>query len=75
MSKLKHGLWVVALLAALAARPVWAEDSSAAAGWLNDLVAQIVAVVVGEDASSGATPNSAAPGDEMELGEYVPVGG
>ena len=74
MSKLKRGLWVVALLAALAATPVWAEESSAAATWLEDLVAQIVAVVVGEDAPT-ATPNSAAPGDELELGEYVPVGG
>jgi hypothetical protein len=74
MSKLKRGLWVVALLAALAATPVWAEESSDAASWLNDLVAQIVAVVVGENAPA-ATPNSAVSGDEMELGEYVPVGG
>jgi hypothetical protein len=73
MSKLKRGLWVVALLAAFAAPPVWAEESSAAASWLNDLVAQIVAVVVGEENS--AVQNAASPGDEPELGELVPVNG
>jgi hypothetical protein len=74
MSKVKHGLWVVALLAVMVASPVWADETSAAASWFGDLVAQIVAVVAGEGEDS-AVQNAASPGDEPELGELVPVNG
>lgn len=76
MSKVKHVLWITALVLALAAPTSGAEETSAGPGWFEQLIAQIVAAVIGPaeppPASLLVTPP---PGQEPELGEHAPVNG
>lgn len=73
MSRIKHGLWIAALILAIGAPAAGAEETSAEPGLFEHLIAQVIAVIVGEDpAAAMATPP---PGLEPELGELAPVGG
>lgn len=75
MSKGKHWLWIAALIVALVGPAAWAEETSDSPSWLDQLVAQIVALI-----EEGSTAPPAALGDpdqppELELGINIPVGG
>lgn len=74
MTKGRHWLCIAALALALAAPAAWAEDSVGVASWFEEIVAQVIAVMGGDDLPSpaAAQPDSQ---DEPELGEYVPVNG
>lgn len=71
MSKAKHVLWIVALVAALAAPISWADDGSADPGFFQQLVAQLIEAIVGPEPAAALTP----PGQNPELGEHIPVNG
>lgn len=72
MSKVRHGIWIAALMLALSAPISRAEETSAQPGFFEQLVAQVIAVIVGEEPTAASMgPPSPAP----ELGELVPVGG
>lgn len=74
MFKLERSLWIVALVLALAAPISRADEPSPAPGFFDQLVAQVLEVILGPE-EPVAPLTSPGPGDQMELGEYIPVGG
>lgn len=75
MSKVKHLLWIVALVLALIAPTTWAEETSDP-GFFEQLLAEIVAAIVGPaEPPAAMLVNPPPPGAEPELGEHVPVSG
>ncbi len=74
MSKAKHWLWIVALILAVVGPAAWAEETSGPTSWLEELVAQVVALIDGSVSSPEALGDPE-PTPELEIGISAPVGG
>jgi hypothetical protein len=69
--------WLPLVFAALLVlAPVASADGGSAPGWFEELISQVVAIVMGDEAVPSSSGNTVAqPGTEPEIGELIPPWG